>query len=157
MDVGTRIKTLRQLNKMSQKELADLLGVSRQRVIAWEQGHSDVPEDKKVAIRDIFGVEIDLFDPGVVVEVKRVSGEPGAEGKYTLAKVSEESVKIYEFDLNKMRSLVQELTEKIPSLEDPLDLETLKFWLSLVVDKTDARIEELKTSEENSHDKEEEK
>lgn len=40
MDFGKEIKKLRVQNKMSQEDLADALGVSRQAVSKWETGVS---------------------------------------------------------------------------------------------------------------------
>ena len=89
MSLGERIYKLRTENNLSQGELADALGVSRQSVSKWETDGS-VPElDKLVKLSQIFGVSLDelILDkkpqqPGPeqkVVYVERV----GASGKKT--------------------------------------------------------------------------
>jgi transcriptional regulator with XRE-family HTH domain len=40
MNIGERIKMLRESNDMLQQELADKLGVTRQAISAWEQGRA---------------------------------------------------------------------------------------------------------------------
>ena len=57
---------LRKLNDMSQEELADLIGVSRQTLSKYETGESLPDIEKCKLIADIFGVSIDdllNYDP----------------------------------------------------------------------------------------------
>lgn len=64
MTLGQTIAQLRKEKKLSQDELADLLGVSRQSVSKWETDAS-VPElDKLVRLSDMFGVTLDALIRG---------------------------------------------------------------------------------------------
>lgn len=64
MDLGVRIFRLRSEKKLSQDELAQALGVSRQSVSKWENGAS-VPElDKLVQMSELFGVSLDELVKG---------------------------------------------------------------------------------------------
>ncbi len=64
MTLGERIVGLRTRRKLSQEELADLLGVSRQSVSKWETDAS-VPElDKLVKLGEVFGVSLDELVKG---------------------------------------------------------------------------------------------
>ena len=50
---------LRKLNKMSQEELAEKVGVSRQSIAKWESGDSMPDLDRCKLLADIFGVTLD--------------------------------------------------------------------------------------------------
>lgn len=64
MTLGQTIAQLRKDKKLSQDELADLLGVSRQSVSKWETDAS-VPElDKLIRLSDVFGVTLDALIRG---------------------------------------------------------------------------------------------
>ncbi len=64
MELGERILRLRGERKLSQEELADALGVSRQSVSKWENNIS-VPElDKLVQMGELFGVSLDELVKG---------------------------------------------------------------------------------------------
>lgn len=59
MSLGTTISRLRAEKKLSQGDLADALGVSRQSVSKWETDAS-VPElDKLVKLSQLFGITLD--------------------------------------------------------------------------------------------------
>lgn len=51
-----RLKELRQEKKLSQKELADYLGVNEKTISRWENGESTIKSDKAQALADYFGV-----------------------------------------------------------------------------------------------------
>lgn len=58
MSLGTTISRLRAEKKLSQGDLADALGVSRQSVSKWETDTS-VPElDKLVKLSQLFGITL---------------------------------------------------------------------------------------------------
>ncbi len=64
MELGERILRLRTGRNLSQEDLADALGVSRQSVSKWENGVS-VPElDKLVQMGELFGVSLDELIKG---------------------------------------------------------------------------------------------
>ncbi|NQP27536.1 helix-turn-helix transcriptional regulator [Streptococcus suis] len=51
-----RLKELRQEKKLSQKELADYLGINEKTISRWENGESTIKSDKAQALADHFGV-----------------------------------------------------------------------------------------------------
>lgn len=53
-----RLKELRQEKKLSQKELADYLGVNEKTISRWENGESTIKSDKAQALADYFGVSV---------------------------------------------------------------------------------------------------
>lgn len=59
MTIGTKIQTLRKQHGLSQEQLAETLGVSRQAVSKWEAEQSVPDIDKIILICDYFGVTTD--------------------------------------------------------------------------------------------------
>ncbi|HEM4813137.1 TPA: helix-turn-helix transcriptional regulator, partial [Streptococcus suis] len=53
-----RLKELRQEKKLSQKELADYLGINEKTISRWENGESTIKSDKAQALADHFGVPV---------------------------------------------------------------------------------------------------
>ncbi|HFU3705986.1 TPA: helix-turn-helix domain-containing protein [Streptococcus suis] len=53
-----RLKELRQEKKLSQKELADYLGINEKTISRWEKGDSTIKSDKAQALADHFGVSV---------------------------------------------------------------------------------------------------
>ena len=64
MNMGERITELRKSKGLSQEELAEQLGVSRQSVSKWETGVSIPDTDKAIAMSRIFGVTADFLLTG---------------------------------------------------------------------------------------------
>lgn len=68
MTLGTRINRLRTEKKLSQGELAEALGVSRQSISKWETD-SSVPElDKLMKLSRLFGITLDELVTGEAAE-----------------------------------------------------------------------------------------
>ena len=64
MDLGTHIYQLRRARGLSQDDVAEALGVSRQSVSKWENNAS-VPElEKLLALSGLFGVSLDELVTG---------------------------------------------------------------------------------------------
>ena len=61
MTIGEKIKNLRNGKKMSQAELADSLGVSRQAVTKWETDGGTPEIESLVAIAGTFGTSVDAL------------------------------------------------------------------------------------------------
>ncbi|WP_250317659.1 helix-turn-helix domain-containing protein [Streptococcus infantarius] len=53
-----RLKELRKEKKLSQKELADYLGINEKTISRWENGESTIKSDKAQELADYFGVHI---------------------------------------------------------------------------------------------------
>ena len=59
MTTGDKIAQMRKENNLTQEQLADLLGVSRQSVSKWENGSADPSTANLIALARLYGV-----DPG---------------------------------------------------------------------------------------------
>ena len=68
MNIADRIQHLRKAKGLSQEELADKVGVSRQAVSKWESGQSTPELDKVVMMSDLFKVTTDYILKGVETE-----------------------------------------------------------------------------------------
>ena len=88
--IGMNIKYLRNKLELSQEDLAEKIGVSRQSVAKWENGES-LPDIQKCAdMAMLFEVSLDAFVMSSIDETVEVVEEP-AEGRYVfgLVKVGE--------------------------------------------------------------------
>ncbi len=75
MTFGEKLSVLRKEAKLTQKELAEKLGVSRQAITKWE-GDNGVPDiDNVLKISTLFGVSIDELLQYKIEEISLPSGE----------------------------------------------------------------------------------
>ena len=65
MSIADRIQTLRKSKGISQEELADKIGVSRQAVSKWESGQSAPDIEKIILLSEFFGVTTDFLLKGI--------------------------------------------------------------------------------------------
>ena len=65
MTIADRIQSLRKSKGMSQEELADVVGVSRQAVSKWESEQTAPDLEKVVIMSDIFEVTTDYLLKGI--------------------------------------------------------------------------------------------
>lgn len=65
MNMADRIQYLRKTKGMSQEELADKIGVSRQAVSKWESEQSTPDLEKIIMLSDFFGVTTDYILKGI--------------------------------------------------------------------------------------------
>ncbi len=56
--IGTKIRRARERKRMSQQDLADVLGVSRSAVNAWERGRAH-PRSSIGALEEVLGIVLD--------------------------------------------------------------------------------------------------
>ncbi len=59
--IGTRIKELRKLNKLTQKQLAEKINVDCSAVTKWETGKANPDFEKQRFLADFFGVSVDYL------------------------------------------------------------------------------------------------
>lgn len=64
MAVGERITALRKEKELSQGQLAQLLGVSRQAVSKWENGQSSPDTNKLIQLADVLDTEVEYLATG---------------------------------------------------------------------------------------------
>ncbi len=70
MEFFEKLVLLRKARRMTQTEMADLLGVTRQSVYKWEKGDSYPEAMTLLAMREVFGLSIDtLLDPTYMLKL----------------------------------------------------------------------------------------
>lgn len=75
MNISDRIQQLRKTKGISQEELADHIGVSRQAVSKWESEQSAPDIDKIILLSDFFGVTTDYLLKGIESVSKKSSAK----------------------------------------------------------------------------------
>ncbi|WP_411676046.1 helix-turn-helix domain-containing protein [Caproicibacter sp.] len=75
MEFADRLQKLRKCRGLSQENLAQEMGVSRQAVSKWESGQSLPETEKMIALSDLFGVSLDTLIKGAK-EDKSEEGSP---------------------------------------------------------------------------------
>ena len=84
--LSENIQTLRKINEMTQEQVAEALGVSRQAVAKWESGEAQPDLIKCAALAKLFDVTLDEL---VNYDSKEATGVPIApKGKYMFGMVS---------------------------------------------------------------------
>ena len=76
MTFGKNLQTLRRQNGLSQQQLAEQLGVSRQAVSKWELDAAKPDIDNVIQISRLFGVSIDELLTGEVFQNERSFPQP---------------------------------------------------------------------------------
>lgn len=75
--IGEQIRKLREIHKVTQEEIANALGMSRQRFARIEKGIADISYDHIVAIANYLGVApqqiTDVYDSKVTVSYRNSS------------------------------------------------------------------------------------
>ncbi|WP_379133821.1 helix-turn-helix transcriptional regulator [Paenibacillus sp. sgz500958] len=72
MDFADKLQTYRKQKGMSQENLADVIGVSRQAVSKWESGQSYPEMDKMIALSELFAVSLDHLVKNIPLTDKEV-------------------------------------------------------------------------------------
>lgn len=84
LEIANRLYELRKKNNLSQEELAEKLGVSRQAVSKWERSEASPDTDNLIALAKIYGLSLDELIYGEKEEKKQEpaeepEGDPKAE------------------------------------------------------------------------------
>lgn len=87
MNMADRIQYLRKTKRLSQEELADKVGVSRQAVSKWESEQSTPDLDKIIIMSDFFGVTTDYILKGIepVVNNEQMSKQFASKVRYLVS------------------------------------------------------------------------
>ena len=75
MSIAERILTLRKSKGMSQEQLAEAVGVSRQAVSKWESEQASPDPEKIITLSEVFGVTTDYLLKGVEPEKEEAKAE----------------------------------------------------------------------------------
>lgn len=78
MNIGDRIQSLRKTKGLSQEQLAEKIGVSRQAVSKWESEQSIPDLDKVIIISEFFDVTTDYLLKGIENEKQTEDKKPNA-------------------------------------------------------------------------------
>lgn len=87
MNLSDRIQTLRKTKGLSQEELADRVGVSRQAVSKWESEQSMPDLDKVIILSEIFDVTTDYLLKGIEPAGKSQESNVGSSVLYIASTV----------------------------------------------------------------------
>lgn len=74
MHIGERLLKLRKQKGLSQEEIANIIGVSRQTISKWETGESNPDFDKIIPLCDLYNITTDELIRGEVTD-KKISNE----------------------------------------------------------------------------------
>lgn len=85
MTIGAKIQTLRKQRGLSQEQLAEALGVSRQAVSKWEAEQSVPDIDKIITICDYFGVTTDYILRNAELPQTEPQPEPKLQNAYNVS------------------------------------------------------------------------
>ena len=121
MSIGTKIKTLRNAKGMSQNELADNLGVSRQAITKWETDNG-VPEiDNILAISKLFDIPVDsLVKEGQNLYSSVIQYDIDCDKDFDIEAVPSKSILIEGGDSEKIR--IEMLSDSIATLDSDLKI-----------------------------------
>ena len=75
LETANRLYELRKKNNLSQEELAEKLGVSRQAVSKWERSEASPDTDNLIALAKIYGLSLDELIYGEKEEKKQEPAE----------------------------------------------------------------------------------
>ena len=89
IEIANRLAELRKQHGLSQEELADKLGVSRQAVSKWECGESSPDTDNLIALAKIYGMSLDELLGNPVHEQKEET-KPEPEPEVVNAEIVDE-------------------------------------------------------------------
>ncbi|MCR5079344.1 MAG: helix-turn-helix domain-containing protein [Bacilli bacterium] len=95
IEIANRLLELRKKSGLSQEELADKLGVSRQAVSKWERAESSPDTDNLICLSKIYGVSLDeILDTNAsvedIAEDKRMEKEGKGERETLVGEVVDE-------------------------------------------------------------------
>ena len=79
IEIANRLVELRKQNGLSQEELADKLGISRQAVSKWERSEASPDTDNLICLAELYGMSLDELLYG-----KKESETVEAERAYSL-------------------------------------------------------------------------
>ena len=107
MSIAERILTLRKSKGMSQEQLAEAVGVSRQAVSKWESEQASPDPEKIVILSEIFGVNTDYLLKGT---------EPEKEAEKTTEEKKTEDTHMTVGDVLDQKILTEKNKEKSKKL-----------------------------------------
>jgi AbrB family looped-hinge helix DNA binding protein len=83
--IGMNLQKLRKQKKLTQEELADLVGVARQTIAKWETGESSPDLEMAGQLASVLEVSLDDL---VNADADELDGRPGMQGKHMFGMVT---------------------------------------------------------------------
>ncbi len=120
MNIADRIQSLRKQKGMSQIELADAIGVSRQAVSKWESEQAIPDLDKIIAMSEIFGTTTDYLLKGI----EPIEDDPDAAGAPKSKMSKEDSIALAEkltHEYKALEKLRTQISDNETILKRPVD------------------------------------
>jgi len=153
------------MKDLTQEELAQRLGVSRQAVNTWEKGKVRIPKARREMLAAFFGIEADCLDEKVAEVVYDESFPLLERERVKLADGNSLSAKQEEVEASKknltermgisyMETLagritqMRELLSEASRIKDPLELEMLGKILGWAKKRIEEQVENLTAEEE---------
>ena len=117
MEFSEKLSYLRKKAGLSQEQLADRLGVTRQSVSKWESGAAMPELVKLIALSELFGVSVDYLVKDHMAEQEQASGNSSdtARLEQKLDALSRQVDADEEKMLEQLAVIVQQLTENAAS------------------------------------------
>jgi len=94
MSIGERIMELRKRQNISQVQVADFLGISRQAVSKWENDLSVPDMTNLILLADLFGTDTEYLATGVHAVMKSPAVIPAAPKVEIVEKVIEKTIPV---------------------------------------------------------------
>ena len=116
MNIADRIQSLRKQKGMSQIELADAIGVSRQAVSKWESEQTIPDLDKIVAMSEIFGTTTDYLLKGIE-PVENEGGQAATAAASTAIPATPAGPAVPQMTKEEAIALVAKLSQEYRGLE----------------------------------------
>ena len=98
MSFADKLQSERRKNGLTQEDLAEAMGVSRQAVSKWEQGEGWPEAEKLLALADRFGVSLDYLMDRAPLEKSHVDASADAAAADIVSYVPEQSSDPLNFD-----------------------------------------------------------
>ena len=80
IETANRLLQYRKQHNLSQEELAEKIGVSRQAVSKWERSEASPDTDNLISLAEVYGVSLDELLKGKPEEGEQEQNDPGASG-----------------------------------------------------------------------------
>ena len=132
MSIGTKIKSLRNSKGMSQNELADVMGVSRQAITKWETDNGTPEIENLIALSDIFGINVDsMVRDDMCQYCSFIQYDIDSDKDFEIEIVPSDRIFIEGSDSEKIR--IEMMSDTIPTLDSDLKIaiEDRKHRMSL--------------------------
>lgn len=112
-----RLRKLRDNKKLTQQEVADMLGISQPAYCEWEKQDSDIKLENIIKLSEIFNVELDELAPETTIfKIFNNNNHKNQNNSFIGFEVNVDS--IYNDLIQSLKKQIELLEEKIKNLEN---------------------------------------